>query len=241
MFKIGICEDNKDFSLELKSIIEGKFFQYDINYEINCFYSGEDILDNILNSKEKYDIIFFDIELPGLSGIETAQKIRELDENTIFIFISYLNEKVYEALDLTIFHFIRKSHFHKEVNLVLDSLIKKLEYLTEKYSFPIEDNNIYLKLHDIIYFEVLDRHVVIHTTKTHYISNYRSLKDIPYNLAEKQFYEIYRGVIINLNHVKDFTDDRIILSNENPVYISRRRLNGFKEEFYRYISSKREG
>ncbi len=36
------------------------------------------------------------------------------------------------------------------------------------------------------------------------ISNYRSLKYIPYNLVEKQFYEIYRGIMINLNHVKDF-------------------------------------
>jgi two-component SAPR family response regulator len=85
----------------------------------------------MLNPEKKYDIIFFDIELSGLNGIEIARKIREFDENTIFIFISYLNEKVYEALDLTIFHLIRKSHFHKEVDSILDSLIKILEYLTK--------------------------------------------------------------------------------------------------------------
>ncbi|MBU5313660.1 LytTR family DNA-binding domain-containing protein [Tissierella carlieri] len=241
MFRIAICEDNRDFSLELESIIQRKFFHYNIKCHIGCFYSGEDILDNMLNYKEKYDIIFFDIELPGLSGIETARKIRKLDESIIFIFITYLNEKVYEALDLTIFHFIRKSHFHKEVDLILDSLIKKLEYLTQKYSFPIGDNNIYLKLYDIIYFEVLDRRVIIHTTDNTHISNYRSLKDMPYNLTEKNFYEIYRGIMINLNHIKDLIDDKIILSNDDTLYIARRRFNDFKKEFYRYISSKREG
>ncbi len=241
MFKIGICEDNRDFSSELRLIIERKLFQYNIDCEIYCFYSGEDILDNILNFKGKYDIIFFDIELPGLDGIETARKIRELNINTTFVFISYLDERVYEAMDLTIFHFIRKSRFHKDVDLILNSLIRKLDYLTKKYAFSIDHNNIYLKLYDILYFEVLDRHVVIHTMKTNYISNYRSLKDIPYNLLEKQFYEIYRGIMINLNHAKDLVDNKIILSNGNTLYIARRRLNDFKEEFYRYIATRREG
>lgn len=241
VFKIGICEDNKKFSSELRLIIEKKFIQHNINCEIDCFYSGEEVLDNIFNLKKTYDIIFFDIELQKLNGIETARKVREANENTIFIFITYLNEKVYEALDLTIFHFIRKSHFHKEVNSVLDSLIKKLEYLTEKYSFPIDDNNIYLKLYDIIYFEVNNRTVIIHTIDNTYTSNYRSLKDIPYNLTEKYFFEIYRGIMINLNHVEDFRNNKVILFNGDTLYIARRRINNFKEEFYRYISSRREG
>lgn len=241
MFKIAVCEDNKTFSFELKSIIEKKFNQYNMECDISCFYSGEDILDEILNSREKYDVIFFDIELPKLNGIEVARKIRELYDDIIFIFITYLDEKVYEALDLTIFHFIRKSHFQKEINLILDSLIKKLDYLTEKYAFPIDENNIYFKLYDIIYLEILNRQLIIHTSENTYISTYRSLKDIPFDLTEKHFYEVYRGIMINLNHVKDFIDNKIMLSNGDIVYIARRRLHGFKEEFYKYISSKREG
>jgi len=241
MFKIGICEDNKNFSAELKSIIEKKFFHYNIDCKISCFYSGEDLLDNILSSNEKYDIIFFDIDLPGLNGIETAREIRNMDKNTIFVFITYLDEKVYEALDLTIFHFIRKSHFYKDINSILESLIKKLDYLTEKYSFPVDDTKVYLKLSDIIFIEVINRQVIIHTKKNTYTSNYRSLKDIPYNLKEKQFYPIYRGIIVNLNHIKDFFGNKIVLSNGDTLYVAKRRLNDFKEEFYKYISSKREG
>lgn len=241
MFKIGICEDNKEFSLKLKSIIQKKFNQYNIECEINCFYSGEDILYNILNLEKKYDILFLDIELSKLNGIETARKIRQLDDDTIFIFISYLNEKVYEALDLTIFHFIRKSHFYKEIDLILNSLIKQLNDLTEKYPFPIDGNNIYFTLYDIVYLEVLNRQVIIHTKDNLYASSYCSLKAIPFNLSKKNFYEIYRGITINLNHVKDFIDDNITLSNGNTVYIARRRIHDFKEEFYTYLSSKREG
>jgi DNA-binding LytR/AlgR family response regulator len=240
MFKIAICEDNKNFLFKLEPIIERKFFQYDIKHEVISFYSGEDLLQDILNLKKNYDIIFFDIELPGLNGIDTAKKIREFNSNTIFIFITHSNEKIYEALNLTIFHFIRKDHFDEEINIMFDLLMKKLEYLTEKYPFPIEGNNIYFKLHNILYLEVLDRELFIHTKENIYKTSLRSLKDIPFNLENKNFYEIYRGIVVNFNYVKDFIGNKIILTNGNNLFISRRKLKKFKEKFYKYISSKKE-
>lgn len=173
MFTIGICEDNIEFLMELKTKIEKKFFQCNLDCEIYCFYSGEEIIKEILNSNIEFDIIFFDIKLLGINGIETARKISELDDSIIFIFITYLNEKVYEVLDLQIFNFIRKIHFHKEIDRILDSLINRLEYLAEKYPFPVGNVKIYLKLYDIIYLELLNRRVIIHTRTTNYTSNYR--------------------------------------------------------------------
>lgn len=240
MLKIAICEDNKGFLYGLKSIVERKFFQHDIRCEIKSFFSGEELLYDIFDLKENHDIIFFDIELPGLNGIETAKKIRELNSDTIFIFITYLNEKVYEALDLIIFHFVRKSHFDEEIDIILDSLMKKLENLAENYPFSIDGNTIYFKLHDILYFEVLDRELFIYTKENTYKTSLRSLNDISFNLEDKHFYEIYKGIVINLSHVKDFIDNEVILSNNNTLFISRRKLKDFKEKFYKYISSKRE-
>lgn len=241
MFKIGICEDDKDFALKLKDTIYNKFEKYNLKCNIQCFYSGESILDNITNTKENYDIIFFDIELPNLNGIEVAKRIRALDDNIIFIFITYLNEKVYEVLNLNIFNFIRKSHLNEEIDVILEALIKRLDYLTQKYPFPIDDNTIYFKLYDILYLEVLNRQLIIHTQESSYTSNFRSLKDIPFKLVENQFYEVYRGVVVNLNHIEDFIDNKIVLSDKSIVYISKRKLNSFKQEFFKYISFKREG
>ncbi|OLS03034.1 LytR/AlgR family response regulator transcription factor [Tissierella creatinophila] len=240
MFNIAICEDDKNFALELNKTIYRKFLNYNLKCKIQIFYSGEDILHNIFDLGERYDIIFFDIELPGVDGIEVAKNIRYLDEDSIFIFITYLNEKVYEALNLNIFHFIRKDYFHKEIDNILELLIKKLDYLTKSYLFSIGDEEIYFKLHDILYFEVLNRKLILNTEDKKHISNYRSLKDIPFNLIENYFYEVYRGVVINLNHVRDFKDDKIILSNDAVIYIARRRSNDFKQEFYKFIASKRE-
>lgn len=239
MFEIAICEDNKSFSSELETIVNRKFIQHNLECKIQCFYSGEDILDSVLNNTENHDIIFFDIDLPKLSGIEVARKIREVNESIIFIFITCLNQKVYEALDLSIFHFVRKDHFYKEINSVIDLLIKNLNYLTKSYPFLIGDTSIYFKLYSITYIEVLNRKIILHTLNDSYISNYRSLKDLPFDWIGNHFYEVYNGIIVNLNHVKEFVDNKIILSGESIVYVSRRKLHKFKEEFFKYISSNR--
>lgn len=239
MFRIGICEDDKYFLSQLEKIVTNKFFQNNIDCKVDCYNSGEDLLNEILNRDDGYDVIFFDIDLPGLNGIETARKIREKDRNCLFIFVTSLNEKVYEALDLTIFHFIRKSHFEKEVDQVLDSLINKLDYLLGKHPFPIENENIYLQIRNIIYLEVINRHVIIHTTEDGYISNYRTLKEIPFNLEDYHFFEIYRGLVVNLNHVEDLVDDKAITSDGKALYIARRRLSDFKDQFYMHIAMRR--
>lgn len=236
MLRIGICEDNKDFSEDLKSKIEQKLFKNDIDYEIDCFYSGEDIINHIMGSKTAYDIIFFDIDLPNLNGIDTARRIRNLHEQTVFIFISYLDDRVFDALNLNIFQFVRKNYFEKEIDTVLDSLIEKLDNLVTKYRFPVYDEIIYLKLSEIVYLRVDDRCVIIHTKNDSYKTDYRTLTKVPIDFKNKGFFEIYKGIMVNLSHVKSLDGYQITLSNNDIHQIARRRINDFKETFYKHIA-----
>jgi CheY-like chemotaxis protein len=75
VLKIAICEDESVFAKALESIINSKLVKLDLNYSIYLFNSGEELLDKIINDKEKYDVIFFDVQLPGIDGTETARKI----------------------------------------------------------------------------------------------------------------------------------------------------------------------
>lgn len=239
MFKIAICEDNKDFVLELKTIIHKAFFKYNLDCLIDCFYTGESILHNIIDKDKRYDIIFFDIELPDINGIEVARKIRRFNNDVLFIFITYLSGKVYEVLDLNIFNFVRKSHFHEEINSILELLIRQLDYLVKKYPFSIYGENIYFRIYDILYLEVLNRQLIIHTKEASYVSSYRSLKEIPFQLEENSFFQIYRGIVVNLNHIKDFNSYEVSLYNGASLPIARRRFSDFKNKFYKNIASRR--
>lgn len=239
MLKIAICEDDIVFAKELESIIDSKLIKLDLNYSINLFSSGEELLDEITNARERYDVIFFDVQLPGLSGTETAREIRQLDDACLFIFITSKNDEIYKILDLKIYNFIRKSHFETEIGPIIDSLIKNFNSLIKYYTFPTNEDKVSLKLNEISYFEVSNRHVIVHTNNQSYTTNYRTLKDIPINLVDNNFYEIYRGILVNLNQIKDVKYNDIILMNGHKLFIARGRVRDFKETYFEFLISEK--
>lgn len=240
MLKIAICEDESTFAKALESIICSKLVKLDLHYSIYLFSSGEELLDKIINEEERYDVIFFDVQLPGIDGTETARKVRQIDDIAIFIFITSMNDEIYKILDLKIFNFVRKSHFELEIGSVLDLLVNNFGELIKYYTFPIDEDSISLKLYEILYFEVLNRSVIIHVKNESYTTKYRTLKDIPIDLTENNFYEIYRGIMVNLNKIKDVQDNSITLMNGKKLFISRRRVREFNEIYFKFLTLGKE-
>lgn len=238
MLKIAICEDEEIFAEKLKSIINSRLIKVDLDYIIHIFISGEELLDKINTNQERYDVIFFDIQLPGIDGTETARKVREIDDVALFIFITSMNHEIYKILNLRLFNFVRKSHFVLEIISVLDNLLDNFSELVKYYTFPTEDGSVSLKLYEILYFEVLNRYVIIHTTNKSYTTKHRTLSDIPINLEDNNFFEIYRGIMVNLNQIKNINENTITLVNGQDLFIARRKIKPFNDMYFKFLSSR---
>ncbi|WP_353095179.1 LytTR family DNA-binding domain-containing protein [Tissierella praeacuta] len=234
MLNIAICEDNLSFANSLKDIVSNKLFPLIIEYNILCFNSGEKLLEHYNTSLEKFDVIFFDIDLPGISGTETAKRIRSFDKNVLYIFITCLDDEIYKILDLGIFNFIRKQYFKTEINIVIKQLINNIDNCISKYPFPCRNETLYLMLYEIIYIEVYNRKIIVHTLNETFTSNYRTTKELPFNTESNNFFELYRGIIVNLNHISKFNKDNVIMSNDDKLYISCRNLSKFKKTFFSF-------
>lgn len=234
MLNIAICEDNLSFANSLKDIISNKLFPLIIEYNILYFNSGEKLLEYYNTSSEKFDVIFFDIDLPCISGTETAKRIRSFDKNVLFIFVTCLDNEIYKILDLGVFNFIRKQYFKTEIDTVLKQLINNINNHISKYSFPCRDETLYLMLYEIIYLEAYNRKIIVHTSNKTFTSNYRTTKELPFNIQNNNFFELYRGIIVNLNHISKFNKDNVIMSNGDKLYISCRNLSKFKKTFFSF-------
>lgn len=125
MFKVAICDDNEAICSEIENILENFFSTELIQYEIDSFSSGEELLGE-LKSNEKYDLIYLDIELAELNGIVVGRYIREelLDDFTQIVFISAKPSYALELFQVRPMNFLVKPFTDKQV---VDALQKTLE------------------------------------------------------------------------------------------------------------------
>lgn len=97
---IAVVDDERVIREHIREMIESQ----KPDCHVACFSSGEEFL----NTAKAFDIIFLDIQMDGMNGIETAKETREKNEDTVLIFITGIKEYVFEALDIYAFHYLLK-------------------------------------------------------------------------------------------------------------------------------------
>lgn len=236
MINIAICDDDK----YLLDYIEYKIIEVSRNEEetlkVHKFIKGIDLLESYEQQTNDFDIIFLDITMPNMDGMEVAKIIREKDKETMLIFLTSMEDKVYETFKFNTFRFIRKIHIDIELVEALKSAIKILK--DEKMIFQTTEGEIGLYINEILYFEFIDRVVFISTLNGRYKTNIRRFKDIEDIFLSREFVAIHRGCIINENYIKGIRNLHITLDNEEKLPVSRYRVEEVKKAF---ISAARRG
>lgn len=111
---IAICDDEKIICSQVEKLVKNQ----EPNCDIKLFDSGEELL----KEQGKFDIIFLDIQMDGINGIETARILRNKKEETILIFITGIKEYVFEAFDVSAFHYLLKPIEEKSLLRYLSEL-----------------------------------------------------------------------------------------------------------------------
>lgn len=217
MINISICDDNIKLTSEIESLI--------LNYEkknkvnIDVFFSGTHLLKSIYN-KECYDLIFLDIEMEGINGIDVAREIRKIDKYVLIIYITSHLKFAPSAFEVNAFRFLAKpidqDKFKKYYDLAISKIIREPKYF--RYTFKRE--NFKIPLADILYFESEKRITYVNCTQNHKYKCYIKLKDIEKHLNENNifFYRVSQSFLINPYHVFSYKFDRMVLKNNEEIY-----------------------
>ena len=104
--KIAICDDEKKLRSGLKHVIEMKLQLDGVDYEIAEYECGEDLLAGIGGNPP--DILFLDIEMKGLDGMETARELRKKNQDTVIVFVTAYPDFVFQGYEVRAFHYILK-------------------------------------------------------------------------------------------------------------------------------------
>lgn len=231
MFNIAICEDDRIFIKRLKELIEAYFKSNDYEATIDMFFDGEDLIKEVEEEKTRYDLIFLDIDMPKMNGIEAGKTLREKDKDFILVFLTSLDEEVYKVFELDTFRFVRKSHFDKEIKPVLDAAYKRLLENARGYDFKITEGMIKLSLPDILYFNIVNRKVNVNTLTDSYAITNMSFKEIEEMFSMKGFISIYKGMIVSIRAIRRIDKDTIELDNGDRLPVSRYKMPEVKKAF----------
>lgn len=234
MIKIALCDDNNIFLKELQNLIEKYLVDHCVKGEINIYDNGRSLLKQLEEDKYFFDIIFLDIDMPDIDGIEVATQIRNINKNVVLIFLTSIEDRVYETFQFNTFRFIRKNCILTELNECLDKALRLFENEKVSYSFKTRNGTVKLSVQDILYFIYINRHVEVTTIDNCYVLTITRFQDIINEFSNKNFVCIHRGCIVNVKYIKVINKLCIILDNNEKLSISRYKVDEVFQAFTNY-------
>lgn len=226
--KIAIIDDEQEFGFILK---EELIKLYPLA-QIDIFFSAcLEFFDN------QYDIVFLDVMLGLYKSFEYGEKILELHPDVILVYISSLNDFVYESYKQKSFFFVRKEKLNDDLTEFYKKYTKYMSHNSANITIPYAAQDIVLLQHDIIYI-ISDKNKINIYTQTSVYTIYMSLKKVMTLLDEKNFYRLNSFTIINFNHILKFDKKRIMMSNGDEMKFTRNSEVPFVNAYLRYRGNK---
>ena len=229
MFKIAVCDDVASVCNELKTMI------MDMKNDLICkeiaidtFYSGEALIDNI-KEENLYDLIFLDIELGKINGVEVGHIIREQMEDYVTKIIYISSKDIYDRqlFDVQPLHFLKKPIDSKKVFDDIQLAMKISEKENRNFEFKSFRNTIKVPYRDILYFESRGRKVFLMGTKNNY-TFYGNIKDLE-EVLPKFFIHPNRSYFVNYEFVTCFKFEELIMTDGSVIPISRNKRKEIRE------------
>ncbi len=229
--RILICDDDPVFCDELERDLEQYEIIHRLEFEILKVFSGEQALDAL--AQGDWDVLFMDIEMPTINGVETGKRVREQLQNYSLkiIYVSSRQEYAMDLFKVDTFDFLIKPVAYEELEAVLDKLQKTLDRNGEMFVYRKKGQAVRCRLEDILYFESWLKKTII-VTRQKEDEFYAPLKDIYEELKDKKFFYCHKSILVNYDRVAEFHYDRLVLDNGKELEISQskrkevRRLSG---------------
>lgn len=221
MIRIGVCDDNKILSENYASIVEECMKQKKLEYTLSTYYSGENLIESIERDVD-IDILFLDVLMVKMNGIETAKKIRALKKRIQIIFLTSSEEYIFESVETKALAYLLKDQVNKiSIEMMLNKALKKVDEDNKKIYFTKKDYQVSIRYDEISFLKRYpDGHYFIHH-RDHIIFE---MEDVPVidDLLKHSFYQLNEAYIVNLKYVMKIEKDKIFFSNGETVNVSLR-------------------
>ncbi len=190
------------------------------------------------NYKARYAVIFMDIELPLMNGMEAARRLRKLDDSVCLIFITNMAQFACEGYGVDALDFVVKPVSYPDFRMKFSRAVQRIEAEAEReYTIHVTGGMRRVRLQDIRYVEV-DRHFVLYHMADEVIESRDTLAAVEERLRPAHFLRCAKSFLVNPRHITAVDGMQIRVGGEEIVYISGNRRKSFLQEFAAWQSGR---
>lgn len=223
MYRIAVVDDDREFSAKLREYLEQYAKENDETFEIEVFYDGAEILKDYT---PRYELILLDIEMPVVNGMEAAQKIREMDESVVLMFITNMAQYAIHGYSVGALDFVMKPISYYPFSMKIKRALKRVQ----KKEIPTillttSDGVKRLKVSQIYYVEIQGHMLHYYTEEGEFVMR-GTLSSVEKMLPSSLFVKCNHWYLVNLMHVTEVRKNTTVVGNFE-LEVSRRNRAGF--------------
>ncbi len=241
--KIAICDDEKP----IRDYIEKCVREVDPDALVSQYSDASDMVSASFDA----DILFLDIQMPGVDGMKAARILRTMGNKTILVFVTAVEEYVFQAFDVGAVQYIIKPF---DRNKLIETIKRAIELVGERRSiedalsetkdgadnesFLIKSGGVNRKiiLADISYAEVLEHRIILHMKDREQIEYYGKMSDLE-KVAGDDFFRVHRAYLINLSCVKSY-DAKTVTVKGKEIPVARGKYQELVKAYLSYYTRK---
>lgn len=233
MIQISIIEDNEKDQNQMKEALKTFSEKEDVEMDIQSYFSAEAFLSD---TRRNSDLIFIDIELGGMTGMDLAEKIRKKNREVIIIFCTNVASLAIKGYDYDAMDYFIKPITYEALYPRMMKVLTKFATPKPSLSIPIDGGFQVVRIDEIAYIESFGHDIIYHTKSGDFNTKERkSMKVIEKELSSHHFARCNVSYLVNLKYLSTVNGNELVLSNGETLMISRREKKEFIDAFFNYL------
>ena len=241
MIKAAICEDSRLDCKMLKEIVCFLMTDRGLDFQVDTYENAETLVEGYSN--HPYDLIFLDIMMDEIDGIEAGRRIRAVDTKSEIVYCTSSRDFAIAAYEIHAMGYLLKPYESGRIGAMIDYYIQKHPQKNQNFiEVKSKRKLVVIPYKDIIYIESDNKVVYIHTTTQGAVKVYSKLDAFEEEIKDERFLRCHQSYLVNLQYVAGLIDSDFIMLNDNmiPIRKSGRKLIVKKYEEYLKDSLQKE-
>jgi len=217
MYQVAIVEDDNEAAAALTSALERYGSAREEQFSVTHFSAP----DEFLMGEPRFDLIFMDIDMPGLDGMEAAGLLRAYDTETPLIFVTNLAQYALKGYEVDAMDFIVKPVSYGTFAVHMDKAMTRIRHASgETVVIGTKDGTRVASTRDVVYIEV-SGHYLTYQLVDGPVRTRQTMSSAIESLPEGQFVRIANSCLANMAHIKAIRGEELQMSNGDVLYFSR--------------------